>query len=221
MKTVLLFILISSFNLSLSADNNPNIIYNSDTLTWFGSDFSLFRLTNPKKVGEDDKLKKYITAWNVYYNAAIPNVKMASWLSFKKVFNDTTFTSDVPENRIPLIWISKNKHTISDEIIQNHLLNYTSERTGLGLTFIIESFQKGDPSLVHGYFVWFDIKTKKIISIFKTQGTGRSVHFNSFGIALSRSKNMPIANGMTGYWLNGMIDSTLKFSIDFKDNKPK
>jgi len=221
MNKIFLLLLTLLLTLSANSQNNSDIIYNVDTITWFGSDFSLFRLINKKKVGQEVKLEKYLEAWNTYYAAAISNVKIAKWLSVKKVFNDKTFCDNVCEKGFSHKWIVSQPYTISEKMISNHLLDYNSDHSGLGLTFIIESFYKGDPSLVHGYFVWFDIETKDVIYIYKTQGEGRSVHFNSFGLTIGKSKNMPPTTGMTGYWLNGMIDSTLGFGINFKENAPK
>lgn len=205
---------------NLNTTDNTELIYNVDTITWFGADFSLFRLSNKKKVGQEQKLLKYFYAWSEYYKLSISNVKMANWLSIKKVFNDKEFTDEAYKKLLPSKWIIETPHTISSVDIESHLLNYTSKHTGIGLTFMVESFYKGDPSMVHGYFVWFDIKSKKILHLFKTNGGPSSLHAGYRGVTVGKDKNLPKQNGMTGYWLNGMVESTLKFKIDFKEKNP-
>ena len=193
-------------------------IYGNDTVTWFGSDFSLFRLSNKKKVGEDEKLQSYIYGWNEYYKASVSNVKIASWISAKKVFNDKKFTDESYKNFLAKNWITEEKHTITKEDIQEHLKNYSSKHKGVGLVFIVECFHKTDLSMVSGYFVWFDIESKEVLQIFDVNGGATT--FTYVKVILPKDDKMPKSKGMIVYWVNGMVDSTIKFANEYKDLNP-
>ena len=56
-----LFFVSSSFA-QPKEEKPPVAIYGNDTVIWFGADFSLFRLSNPKKMEQDEKLYEYIYA---------------------------------------------------------------------------------------------------------------------------------------------------------------
>ncbi len=219
---VFLFILSSfiSFSQIEAEEINPKI-YSTDTITWFGADFSLFKLANRKKNGQEEKLMKYIYAWNTQYRNYFTNVKMARLLSLKKVYKDFEFTNNVSDNYNESNWISSTRHSINYNDIENHISNFDSENDGIGLVYIIECFNKYEISKVHGYFVWFKIETKEILYIDKTEGKPTTGHLNSWGVEISWDKNMPKNKGMTGFWFQGMIDATIKFTFDYKENDPK
>jgi hypothetical protein len=221
-----LFFVSSSFA-QPKEEKPPVAIYGNDTVIWFGADFSLFRLSNPKKMEQDEKLYEYIYAWNLEYKNTISNVKLASWLKAKKVVNDKDFTDSAYESYLTSNWIIEDKHEITLDEIEEHLKNYTSENSGIGLTFILENFKKepsgpGATSKVHGYFIWFDIDSKKIIHSSKISGHPSTAHFNpSGGWVIGKDKKMPKNKGMTGYWFQGMVDATIKFSIEYKNGIEK
>lgn len=231
MKLIALFfpiVLMPSF--LFSQTENGGAIYNEDTITWFGADFSLFRLTNDKKVGKDEELKEYIFAWNIEYKNSISNVKLASWLSVNKVHNDKEFTDDAYKSFLAANWINTEKHKISRAEIEKHLSHYTSGHKGLGLVYILENFYKGAPigvpsddmTEVSGYFVWFDIESKSIVHIHNIIGNPpNSINYLPSTYWKQNQVKMPKDKVMTGIWLLGMVDATVKFSIEYKDGLPK
>lgn len=202
-------------------------IYKSDTIVWFGVDFSFFRLSNEKKIGDEDKIKPLIDVWIDAYASAIPNVKLASLLGIKKVINDKEFTNSIYREKIPAVWIIGNRHEVTESDISDHILTYKSDYKGLGLVYVLENFFKGEsgvgdevPSKVHGYFVWFDIDSKDIIEIQEIYGTPATAYYNGAWVVGQR-KGSPKDKGMVGYWLQGMIDATVAFTIDYKRAIPK
>jgi len=220
----------SAYSQTTNGEVNPKI-YGMDTVIWFGADFSLFRLSNARKMGKEEKLQEYIFAWNVEYKNSISNVKLKSWFNAKKVVNDKAFTDDAYVSFIPEQWIVAERHKITRAQIESHVKKVTTENTGLGLIYLIENMYKGapvgvpsndPPSTVHGYFVWFDIASRDIIHIYESGGRPSTSPYSVSGQwTIMNKKKMPKNKGMTGYWFQGMVDATVKFSIDYKNGIEK
>lgn len=218
------FLFISSVSLAqYSSDAATPEIYKHDTIVWFGADFSQFNLCNSKKVGQDDKLYVYIQAWKEQYDN-LSNTKLAYLLKREKVIDDKAYTDKAYRLLESERWIyntdEKPKLTPSD--LQDLIQEYESEEVdGIGLVYVIESFFKGRPTSVNGYFVWFDIETKEILHIYNSVGTPSNSYYNSWGLEINWDDSLPVSKGMTGYWYHGMLDATLNFTIDFKTAIPR
>lgn len=195
----------------------PVEIRNLETLNWFGPDFSLFRLSNKRKATEEESNFKYIDIWIKYYEEMVPNVKMASLLGIENVVVDYSYNLDNYQSFLVDDWIQKDRFYITEKDLKYHLKTYESKlKKGIGLTFIIENFHKGKPCKAYGYFVWFDIATNKIIHITPTSGNPSTKYMSSQGFVVTNGMAAGITKGMSGYWLQGMLDATLDFTIDFK-----
>jgi hypothetical protein len=202
-------------------------IYKTDTVVWFGPDFSLIRLSNEKKMGDEEKITPLLEVWIEGYSSAISNVKLASLLGVKKVINDKDYTSELYKTELPKEWIVNRRHIITEDDISDHIENFKSDNEGIGVVYIVENFFKGlsgvgdeVPSVVHGYFVWFDIRSKDVIAIQTIDGTPATAYYNGAWVVGTR-KGSPKDKGMVGYWLQGMIDATIAFTIDYKNAIPK
>ncbi len=207
-------------------DHFAEEIYNADTIVWFGADFSLFKLSNPKKSDKDDELSNYVLAWNEEYKKGLSNVKIAQLLKKKKVINDREHTDEVIKEFDYGNWIVTEKHTITIDDIADELSSYASSNKGIGLVYFIENFYKTDPGQLNGYFVWFDIKTKNVIDYYYSKGQPSTVHFSGPELTIySLNKLTPKTKGMVGYWYRGMIDSTVEFVLEYvegiKKEEPK
>ena len=68
---ILFILLFTTPLISLAqAENKAGVseVYASDTIVWFGADFSLFNLCNHRKVGQEEELFVYIKAWKQQYD---------------------------------------------------------------------------------------------------------------------------------------------------------
>lgn len=211
----------SSFAQKQVSADSP--IYNRDTVIWFGADFSLFRLTNPAKVGKDDDNRHFIPLWIEEYKYALSNVKLASMLGVSKVLNDKDYTTNSFEGNLPSTWILEEEYSASANDIDNLITKYKSRYSGLGLVFMVVNFQKekpgpgGEVSRVNGYFVWFNTDTREVYEILETHGLAKS------NVHTSKNPNPPKRSdrGMVYYWMQGMLDATIAYSFDFSDHRPK
>lgn len=225
LSRIIVLLTIAAFNLSIAQKSDEThfseIIYNADTIVWFGADFSLFKLSNPKKMDKDDELSKYVYAWNEEYKKGLSNVKLAQLLKKKKVINDKEYTDEVIQEFDYKNWIVMDQYTFTIEDVADQLPSYYSSHKGIGLVYFIENFYKTDPGQLNGYFVWFDIKTKKIIDYYYSKGQPSTVHFSGPEITIYVDKATPKSKGMIGYWYRGMIDATVDFVLKYADGIPK
>jgi len=168
-------------------------VYTNETAYWFGADFSLFRLTDPKLIGQESTFKKYITAWQRLYNNEIPARKLQSWLRKSHLEDMTGTGQDLYHQYLDPAWIVGVSHFIDESAIQEHLKNYDINNGGIGLVFMVENTDKLAKRM-RGYFVWFDMSSRKILQIEKAEGK-------------------PSSGGMTSYWGKSFIPAT-KIYID-------
>lgn len=215
-----ILILFVGVSLSSLAQNEgelaPEVVYEADTIIWFGADFGLFKLSNPKKMGDDEKLKDYVYAWNEEFKFGLSNVKIASLFEKKKVINDRQFTDELAVEFNVRDWVINEKFTLSIEDVERRVLDYPSENSGIGLVYIIENFYKSNVSELNGYFVFFDIESRDVLYMYKSSGKPSTVYYTSNGGGLSHSKRMPKNTGMIGFWYRGMIDAVVDFSVNYK-----
>lgn len=215
------FLTFSLFSQEEEMEFAPKRVYDADTIVWFGADFSFFRLSHEKKVGQDEELLGYIDEWNDEFKFGFSNVKLASLLKKKKVINDRSFTDNVTLNFKDRPWIISEKHIVDESEIEGHLIDIESENKGIGLVYVVVNFEKITEPEIKGYFVWFDIETRKMLHIYSSSGRPSTEHVNSYGgtvqISSKTKKNrVPKMQGMTGYWYRGMIDAAVEFADDYK-----
>lgn len=214
---IILFLGVSLGSLAQYEDDfAPESVYNADTIVWFGADFALFKLSNPKKMGDDEKLRDYVYAWNEEFKFGLSNVKIASLFEKKKVVNDRQFTDELAEDFNVINWVVYDKHTLSMDDVERRVLDYPTDNSGVGLVYIIENFYKSEVSELNGYFVFFDIESRDVLYVFKSTGKPSTVHYTSNGGSFGNSKRVPKNTGMIGYWYRGMIDAVVDFSVNYK-----
>ena len=100
------------------------------------------------------------------------------------------------------VWITTENHVVSNSEIEAHISKYNVSETGIGLVFIVENLNKNIKKS-SGYFIWFDMNSKKIVLSQKVMGR-------------------PSAGGLSSYWGRSLEDAT-RFYVDniYKRKKAK
>lgn len=199
MKKILSIIILLSFSKSNFAQKEGNIpttkltindVYNASELSFYGYDFSNFRLVDPEKINAGADIKNIqFPAWNAFVLNEITMNKMTKW--FKKItisYNPVAITianNNVPEenvvNRLPF------QAEMAD--IKNAITNYQKSKNSsnkIGMVINVEFFEKktGDAS---AYITFFEIGTGAVISMQK-------ITCNSAHVA-----------GITEYWGSSLV----------------
>lgn len=131
-------------------------------IIFFGYDYSHFKLTEPKRYLEGE-IKKNIPFWIDYLYTKEDETFLKRKMNKDKIIFDLKYTTDVYHSLSDNNLVSLNNHTIEIDSIQSIINNYRAvEKEGIGLTIIVECFNKEKVS-TSAYFTFFDISTKKVL----------------------------------------------------------
>lgn len=226
MKNLIVFVFIFCFSLTHKGqDPNPNAsnntgnpnpmagssvsttnftkesIYSEKSITYFGLDLSLMNLLSYSKLGKDQEYLSSLEELVKMNNNTMSESKVKSWFDKKEVKIDESFTSTEFKKYLAPKWIVNQTTSIDPEKIKEHLKNYKTTGTGLGLVIIVELFNETTRN-GNMFFVWFDVATKDIVYYKRSYGVQHA------GITIE------------GTWDYSVVDAT-KYYVDnyFKKKK--
>jgi|LakMenE18May11ns_1017448.scaffolds.fasta_scaffold9562134_1 hypothetical protein len=162
----------------------------TDEVVWFGLDFTQARMIGSEGFTDVPKIKDYY--FNEWNNVIVTE---ADKFDIKKYFGRSNVKRDlsVVERRNKTVnttnLVTNNTYTLDRNAVDKVIKDYKSKESGVGLVFIVESFDKTKEK-AYVYVTTFDIATKKIIKCEKIEGS-------------------PSGFGFRNYWL-GAIASIMK-----------
>jgi len=181
-------------------------VFSSKTIVWYGLNFS-----EAKMVGQFDQAmgagpasgsdikNKWIPQWNSLIMTEQKNFKIKEAFQKDEVFYDITPTEKQNQNINSDDLMSFNTYTFKDaqktakEIVSK--LKGGEKTEGIGVTFIVESFNKSmDESVV--YVTVFDIKTKNVL-------------------ILERMVGKPMGIGLRNFWAGAMKHVIKQITTDY------
>ena len=172
-------------------------VIEASSIYYYGVDFSAFILVNPRKLGQEDKIKKYISAWFTYFEKDIPPQKyLKRWIRKEELVlkQHTLQELNMEINREWITYSVEGGIPIEQVIeLTKELHRLIEEDKGIGFVILIDSFDK-QSRFVTGIYNFFDIATGELLWSAKVVGDAGG-------------------HGMTKYWGHGMI-SSLKNYID-------
>ena len=187
-------------------------VFNKTELVWYGLDFSKSKfvgkfetIKGAKPINSYELINKYIPSWNEIIVNEPYNFDLENTFWEKNIYYDLSPVASV-NSKIPtqdLITVNSNAIMSSDltQMITNYKIG--NKTNGLGLVFIVESFNK-PKMLASVWVVFFDIETKKIL-------------LNKY------CEGKPLGFGLRNYWAGSIKDilshiRTRKFSQWSKEN---
>ena len=205
MKKIILSLLMVS-TLGVFAQFTAKDVFSSKTIVWYGLNFS-----EAKMVGQFDQAmgagpasgsdikNKWIPQWNSLIMTEQKNFKIKEAFQKDEVFYDITPTEKQNQNINSDDLMSFNSYTFKDaqktakEIVSK--LKGGEKTEGIGVTFIVESFNKSmDEAVV--YVTVFDIKTKNIL-------------------ILERLVGKPMGIGLRNFWAGAMKHVIKQITTDY------
>jgi hypothetical protein len=151
----------SSLTFSQIAYTDEKEIYSAKEFTFYGYDFTDFKLAEVKRLDED--IVKYMWGWIGLMQEKITEERLKDNYRKEKVTINFTPTIELAKKLKGENLVTYIKHIINKDSLQQFIGRYTlSEKEGIGLVMIVECFDKKS-ARTSGYFVWFDISTRKII----------------------------------------------------------
>lgn len=154
-------------------------------VVFYGFDFSNFKLANAKKIGDD--LHKFLGGWELYCLSEISPKTLTRYLRKDSLILNLGKAHSVNERVEPTEIAVALRHSISQETVGEIISKYGGpDEQGIGFIIIMECFEKYTYT-TSGYFVFFDIATKKILMS-------------------DRASTIEVGRyGMTHYWGTGMV----------------
>ena len=173
MKKLFLLILLGLFA-TQTAVNAQKIedVFNSDDLVWFGLDFSHAKMIDPEGFSNPAQIVQgFFRSWNNIV------VNEPNRYDLKQSFRKRTVSNDLsivtPRNSqvdpSTLVLEDYETHELSEEIVRDIIKEYDSDKSGLGLVFVVESFNKVT-DLGTMYVTFFDIETRVVFFTKKISG---------------------------------------------------
>ena len=163
-KLILLFIIVALtghvFGQSIEE------LKDSESITWFGVDFSETRFIGKYDFKSPWELKeKYIPEWNQLVLREPEKYDLRKFFSKPKIETELgdvfERNSKINESEI-IVGFEESDYELNEEKIQDIVSEYKADYTGYGVVFIAESFNK---SLEKGnvWVTYFYIPTKKVV----------------------------------------------------------
>jgi hypothetical protein len=186
----IIFILLSVVSFSILSQNTAKEIFSSNTVVWYGLNF-----TKAKMIGQFDQAmgagaasgndlkNKWIPAWNSIILTEPKNFKIKEAFKKDEVFYDIAANEKLNANINSEELMTFNSYKFDDaqktvkEIVSK--LKGGERTEGIGVTFIVESFNKSLDEAVF-YVTVFDIKTKNILIIEKIIGKPVGIGLRNF-----------------------------------------
>lgn len=162
-KIVLLTFCILHSAFIIKAQSNAEL-FNSAKMVWFGVDMSRSKLVGVEGFTDPyDIQKRYVPAWNSLVLTEAEKYDVRKFFKKGEVVNDIVAVEAVNEKINPGEWVQTNSYTLDKSEIAGMVKKYKStEKEGLGLVFIVESFDKFKESGFI-YVTFFNIATKEVI----------------------------------------------------------
>lgn len=187
-KVVLILLLALSFN--AFSQNTIKEVFTSNTIVWYGLNFS-----KAKMIGQFDQAmgagmasgsdlkNKWIPSWNSIILTEPKNFKIKEAFHKDDVFYDITANEKLNANinAEELMTFNSYKFDDSQKTVKGIVAKLRGgEKTeGIGVTFIVESFNKSLDEAVF-YVTVFDIKTKNILIVERMVGKPVGIGLRNF-----------------------------------------
>jgi hypothetical protein len=181
MKKFVAFIIIVTFSFNTSIfgqEMKKGIEYKFDIkkvleekeIVYYGWDFSSFKITDIKKLPQGPlMLYQYIPEWLALLNERYTSNVIARNFE-KKVYVNLVSVQERIKQSKPDSIVTMQTYEIHIDTIKNIVKSYNlPEKSGVGLVFITESFNKPQ-NYVTGYVTFFDIESKELLWSVKMKG---------------------------------------------------
>ena len=204
MKKIFCFTLLIT-GIAIAKAQDPKAVFNAKEIVWYGLDF-----TKAKFVGGFDQVggagaangsdmkSKWIPSWNALILNEQPKFDLKKTFRKDNVYFDVASLNELNSKIDPDGCMTPNPGKIEKSEIEAMVKKYSGEKKeGVGLSFVVENFNKGT-QMADVYVTFFDIATKKILLCEKVSGKAMGI-------------------GMRNYWA-GAIKAILK-EIDDSEYK--
>jgi hypothetical protein len=192
-----LFVALLAVCLMGATTEDEKSVFTTKDIVWYGLDFTKAKFVGGFNqaggIGEasgEDMVEKWIPAWNNLVITEQNKYDLKKAFHKESVYYDIQKVTELNSKIDAATCITPNPSAIDPKAISGMVARYSGDKKeGLGLSFIVESFNKTDVT-ADVYVVFFDIASKKVLLSEKVVGK-------------------PVGIGMRNYWA-GAINHILK-----------
>jgi hypothetical protein len=168
-KIIFLFFLFLSFNQLYSQSKDD--VFNKTEMVWYGLDFSKAKMIGSEGFESPLEIKnKYFAGWNYLIVSEPEKFDLKKAFGKQEIQNDLTVVEKRNANVSVTDLVINKDYSFEKTEIQKIIKSYkTEQKKGLGLVFIVESFNKFQEKGTV-YVTFFDIATKKVLLTEKVSG---------------------------------------------------
>ncbi len=213
MKKLLFILFMISYNLfgqtnyripQVLIDKGAERVLREKTLHWFGIDYALLKISDPKKLHDGENLKfVFCPAWSTFFDEHYSQKRISKMLHIDSLIdNRSPFQTSNHLQIDEKTFIAPIPYSLSIDSINKHVAQYNlNSGSGIGVTIVLENFNKFDAACIAN-IVFFDIQTKEILWLTKINGKAGD-------------------KGMTAFWGQGLYEVWAYFIAREYDVKRK
>lgn len=157
-----------------------NLFDGNTKVTFFGIDYTHARLIGSTGFVDPNEIQeKHLPAINMLFSQEEEKFSLKPILKVKNY--ETSINHHLELNKKVKVSeiITDSEYKIDESKIGEYIAEYDlGDKSGLGITYILESFNKIEEK-GYAYFVLFDIKTKKVIKSARLEGEARGFGFRN------------------------------------------
>ncbi|MBS4014350.1 MAG: hypothetical protein KGZ97_11440 [Bacteroidetes bacterium] len=180
-KLVLIILVLLAMPLASNAQSASSV-FNTHEVTWFGVDFSNAKFIGPEGFSNPVEIvDRFFDSWNNLVVSEQKKYDIKKHFRKRYVEYDLSIVKERNSSVDPddLVLESYESHELSMEDIRQIISEYNSNRSGLGLVFIVETFNK-PRDLGTMYVTFFDIKTGKVLFTEKLSGKAGGIGLRNY-----------------------------------------
>jgi hypothetical protein len=194
MKKILLIVIPVLFSFSMKGQVAPvptvnaKTIFESDKMVWYGLDFTKARMIGMSEESPSEIKESLFRQWNEVILDQPEKFAIGRFFRKISVYKDPTVVEKRNKKVDTDAIMSYNEKEITKEDISAMIHDYVNgdKAEGLGLVFIVESFNKGS-RLATVHVTFFDIASKRVLLSKRVSGK-------------------PGGFGMRNYWINAIFN---------------
>lgn len=149
--------------LSTQAQTMADALNNKCTITWIGLDFSEAKFVPTVDFAEvQNNVDLALLKWNNLLEQEAAKFDLGAALGSTRTTNNTSFVQDANAGIAPHDLIQRTAEPLDLSKIPGMVRRYKTEGEGVGVVFIVESFNKTDVQAVF-HVTFFNMATKEIL----------------------------------------------------------
>ncbi len=175
-KLILITLVLFVLPLFVKSQTVENVFVDKE-IVWFGLDFSHSKMISHEGFSNPDQIvDKFFRSWNNLILKEQDKYDIRKHFRKKKVDYDLSIVTERNDNVDPdeLVLDSWETYELPEEKVGQIINEYESDKSGIGLVFIIESFNKTTETGTM-YVTFFDIASKEVL--FKEKMSGETGGF--------------------------------------------